>query len=121
MAYEVINNKRSKSVIRIVGNTATAITLSDLSASADETITSAAITGIHTSTDGDWKVYRGNDASGVLVLQLFGENSLQLTQFDVAVANTKTANLYFTNSGTGGSLIVTLSKEASYSPALEGI
>ena len=121
MAYEVINNKRSKSVIRVVGNTATNVTLSALSTGADETIQSAAITGIHTSTDGAWRVYRGDSTSGVLVLELFGENSLQLTQFDVAVSNTKTANLHITNSGTGGTLIMTVSKEAAYSPALEGI
>jgi hypothetical protein len=121
MAYEITNNKRSKSVIRVVGNTATAVTLSDFSTGADETIQSATITGVHTSTDGKWSVYRGDDASGVLVLELFGENSLQLTQFDVAVANTNTANLYFTNTGTGGTLIMTVSKEASYSPSLTGI
>jgi len=121
MAYEIINNKRSKSVIRITGNTNTTITLSNLSAGSDETITSAAITGIHTSTDGKWSVYRGDSAAGVLVLELFGENSLQLTQFDVAVSNTKTSNLFFTNSGTGGTLILTVNKEANYSPALTGV
>lgn len=121
MAYEVINNKRSKSVVRVVGNSATTIVLSNLSTGADETITAAAITGVHTSTDGVWRVYRGNNGSGVLVLELFGENSLPLTQYDIAVANTKTANLYITNSGTGGTLILSLSKEATYSPVLEGI
>jgi len=43
MPYEVINNKRSKSVIRVVGNTATNVTLASLSTGADETVSNAAI------------------------------------------------------------------------------
>lgn len=121
MPYEVINNKRSKSVIRVVGNTSTNVTLAGLSTGADETVTAAAISGIHTSTDGAWRIYRGNSTAGVLVLELFGENSLPLAQHDIVVANTSTANLHITNSGTGGTLILTLNKTADYSPALTGI
>jgi hypothetical protein len=121
MPYEVINNKRSKSVIRVVGNTATNVTLSALSTGADETISNAAISGVHYSTDGVWRIYRGNSTSGVLVLELFGENSLPLTQHDVVVANTSSANLHITNSGTGGTLIITLNKTASYNPDLVGM
>ena len=121
MPYEVINNKRSKSVIRVVGNTAANVTLAGLSTGADETVTAAAISGIHTSTDGAWRIYRGNSTAGVLVLELFGENSLPLAQHDIVVANTGTANLHITNSGTGGTLIVTLNKTATYSPELTGI
>jgi hypothetical protein len=121
MPYEVINNKRSKSVIRVVGNTATNVTLAGLSTGADETVTAVAISGIHTSTDGAWRIYRGNSTAGVLVLELFGENSLPLAQHDIVVANTGTANLHITNSGTGGTLIVTLNKTATYSPELTGI
>jgi len=121
MPYEVINNKRSKSVIRVVGNTATNVTLAGLSTGADESVTAAAISGIHSSTDGVWRIYRGNSTSGVLVLELFGENSLPLAQHDIVVANTSTANLHITNSGTGGTLILTLNKTADYSPALTGI
>jgi hypothetical protein len=121
MPYEVTNNKRSKSVIRVVGNTATNVTLAGLSTGADETVTNAIITGIHTSSDGVWRIYRGNSTAGTLVLELFGENSLALTQHDITVANTSTANLHITNSGTGGTLIMTVSKVASYNPDLTGI
>ena len=121
MPYEVINNKRSKSVIRVVGNTATNVTLAGLSTGADETVTGATISGIHSSTDGVWRIYRGNSTAGVLVLELFGENSLPLTQYDISVANTSTSNLHITNSGTGGTMILSISKIATYSPALTGI
>jgi hypothetical protein len=121
MPYEIVNNKRSKSVIRIVGNTATNVTLAGLSTGADESVTAAAISGVHSSTDGAWRIYRGNSTSGVLVLELFGENSLPIAQYDIVVANTSTANIHITNTGTGGTLILTVNKTADYSPALTGI
>lgn len=121
MPYEIINSKRSKSLVRIVGNTATTVTLAGLAAGADETVTNAIISGVHYSTDGKWSIYRGDNTSGVLVLELFGENSLPLTQYDIAVANTSTSNLHITNSGTGGTLILSLTKTTTYSPVLTGI
>jgi hypothetical protein len=115
MAYDIVNSNRSKSVARIVGNTATLIALSELSSNANnETITSATISQVFSSSDGTWNIYRGNDATGVLVMQLHGENSLPLSQSDISVANTATANLYITNSGTLGTLILQLSKTATY-------
>lgn len=70
MPYEIVNNKRSKSVVRVVGNTATPINLSTLSAASDETVTAASITHVTSQSDGAWKIYRGDNTSGVLVLDL---------------------------------------------------
>lgn len=115
MAYDISNSNRSKSIVRVVGNTATLIALSELSSNADnETITSASISQVFSSTDGTWSIYRGNDASGVLVMQLHGENALPLSQSDIAVANGAASNIYVTNSGTLGTLIIQLSKTATY-------
>jgi hypothetical protein len=47
-------------------------------------------------------------------MQLNGENVLPLSQSDIAVANNSTANIYVTNSGTVGTLIIQLSKTATY-------
>lgn len=116
MPTTITNSKRSKSVIRITGNTAVRVNLNQLSTNTTtELISAADISHITTSSDGKWVVYRGNDATGEPVLALFGENDIPLAQFDVTVggANT-TANLYFTNSGTDGTLIVTLNKTATY-------
>lgn len=116
MPTTITNSKRSKSVIRITGNTAVRVNLNQLSTNTTtELISAADISHITTSSDGKWVVYRGNDATGEPVLALFGENDIPLSQFDVTVggANT-TANLYFTNSGTDGTLIVTLNKTATY-------
>jgi hypothetical protein len=123
MPYEIVNNKRSKSVIRVVGNTATTITLSALSAAADETVTNASISHVMSQSDGAWKVYRGDNTSGTLVLDLTGGGNVDwpLAQYDIAIANSSSSNIYVTNSGTGGTLILVVSKVATYSPALTGI
>jgi len=119
MPYEILNSKRSKSTIRVTGNTATRVNLSSLSTDlATETITGAAITHVMSTTDGFWKVYRGNDNTGTLVLDLQGSNDYPLAQYDIAIANTSTANIYVTNSGAGGTLILSLSKTATFNPSL---
>jgi hypothetical protein len=119
MPYEILNSKRSKSTIRVTGNTATRINLESLSTNTTtEIITGATFTHVMSASDGFWKVYRGNDNTGTLVLDLPGGNDWPLAQYDIALANTSTANIYVTNSGTGGTLIMSLSKTATYSPSL---
>jgi hypothetical protein len=120
MPYEIVNSKRSKSVITVTGNTATRINLSQLSTNTStETVTSASIATAISTTDGIWNVYRGNDNTGTLVLQLVGNNYLPLTQGDISIANTSTANIYVTNSGTAGTLIIQLSKVATFTTDLD--
>ena len=116
MPTTITNSKRSKSVIRITGNTATRINLNQLSTNTTtELVANAEITHITTSSDGKWIVYRGNDATGEPVLTLFGENDIPFAQYDVSIAGANTgANLYFTNSGTDGTLVIILSKTATY-------
>ena len=120
MPYEIVNAKRSKSTITVVGNTATLIALSSLSTNTlTETITSASIGAVASTTDGYWRVYRGNNTSGTLVLELKDNNYLPFTQTDIAVANGATSNIYVTNSGTGGTLILQVSKTATYTTDLD--
>lgn len=116
MPTTISNSKRSKSVIRITGNTAARINLNQLSTNTvTELVSAAEITHATSSTDGKWVIYRGNDNTGEQVLVLFGENDIPFSQYDVTIggANT-TANLYITNTGTDGTLILTLSKTARY-------
>lgn len=116
MAYEIINTLRSRSVIRVTGNTATRINLSALSSNSSlETVNSASLTHVITTTDGKWVIYRGNDATGSVLLSLFAQNDLQLSVYDVSFANGATSNIFVTNSGTDGSLIMQFSKVATYS------
>lgn len=119
MAYEILNTLRSKSVIKVTGNTATLIPLTSLSVNTSiETVTSASISYVVSSTDGIWTVYRGNDTGGTVILELVGNNRLPLSHDDMSFANTGTANVYVTNSGTGGTLILQMSKTTTYDPPL---
>ena len=116
MAYEILNTLRSRTVIRVTGNTATRINLTQFSANSSlETVNSASLTHVITTTDGKWVIYRGNDASGPVLLSLFAQNDLQFSVYDVALANGATSNIYVTNSGTDGTLIMQFSKVATYS------
>ena len=114
MALEIVNSKRSKSVIRVTGNTATRINLNQLSVNTSiETITGASITHLTSSTDGKWIVYR-DDGVGVPILTFFGENDIPFAQYDMSVSSNASSNIYVTNSGTDGTLILVVSKTATY-------
>lgn len=120
MALDISNAIRSKSVITVTGNTATAINLSSLSSNTQlETITAVSIAAVASSTDGFWRIYRGNNTAGTLVLELKDNNYLPFTQTDIAIANGATSNIYVTNSGTGGTLILQVTKVASYATNLD--
>jgi hypothetical protein len=115
MSYEITNSIRSRSMVRITGNTAVRINLSSLSSNTtNETIVSADIAQASGVTDGIWRIYRGNDATGQLVLELPDFSHYQFYEFDCSVANNNTSNVYVTNSGTAGTLILQLSKQATY-------
>ena len=119
MPYEIVNSKRSKSVIRITAQANQLITLQQLSTNTtSEIITGAAITHFISTGDGVVKVYRGDNASGVLVLDSVGTNDLPFAQYDIAIANTSSANIYVTNSTTNGTVMLVVSKTATYEPAL---
>lgn len=120
MSYEIINSVRAKTTIRVTGNTATLITLSNLAAIASETVTNAAIAQVSAVTNGVWRVYRGNDANGELILELPDIAHFVFYEFDVTLANSSSSNVYITNDGTAGTLIMQLAKTATYNPPLSG-
>lgn len=121
MSHEIVNSLRSKSLIRVTGNTSTLITLANLSASTQETVTAAEIAQASCTSDGIWRVYRGNNASGELILELPNFAHFVFYEFDITLANNSTSNIYITNSGTAGTLILQLSKTANYTPSLTGM
>ena len=114
MAYEIVNSLRSKALVRIVGNTATTIALSDLAKDNTETVTEAAVAQASGVTDGVWRIYRGG-ATGTLLLELPAFSHYQFYEFDCSLANNSTSNIYVTNSGTCGTIILQLAKTATYS------
>ena len=122
MPFEIINAVRAKSTIRVVGGAAnTHINLSALSAQTEETVTSAAIAQVSCSTNGIYRIYRGNSSAGTLILELCTPANLVLYEYDITFANTATANVFIEHTGTAGTLVMQLAKAATYSPALEGM
>ena len=117
MPHEIVNTLRSKSTIRITGNTSTLISLAQLSSNTQlETVSSATIAHVSSNSDGTWKVYRGNDATGTLVLELNKNHTINLEDMGIgAIANTATSNVFVTNDGTVGTLLLVMSKTATYS------
>lgn len=125
LSQTITNSLRSKSVVTLTGAGTTTIYLANLSSNANETISNASIAAVFTSSNnGTWIVKRGADTSGnggFTVLELVGENSLPLTQADISVSTNSSSNLVFTNTGTQGTLIMTLTKTASYATPLADI
>ena len=123
MPFEIINAVRAKSTIRVVGGAAnTHINLSALSAQTGETVTAAAIAQVSTSTNGIFRIYRGNNAAGTLILELpSAAINLVLYEYDITFANSATSNVFIEHTGTAGTLVMQLAKTATYTPALEGM
>ena len=123
MPFEIINALRAKSTIRVVGGVAnTHINLSALSAQTGETVTAAAIAQVSTSTNGIFRIYRGNSSAGTLILELpSAATNLVLYEYDITFANSATANVFIEHTGTAGTLVMQLAKTATYTPALEGM
>ena len=123
MPFEIINAVRAKSTIRVVGGVAnTHINLSALSAQTGETVSAAAIAQVSTSTNGIFRIYRGNSGASNLILELpSAATNLVLYEYDITFANSATANVFIEHTGTAGTLVMQLAKTATYAPALEGM
>ena len=116
MPFEIINAIRAKSTVRIVGGAAnTQINLVNLSANTmTENVISAAIAQVSCSTNGIYRIYRGNNASGNLILELCTPINLVLYEYDIMFANNATSNLFVEHTGTAGTLVMQLAKNATY-------
>jgi len=120
MPFEIINAIRAKSTVRIVGGAAnTQINLVNLSANTlTENVTSAAIAQVSCSTNGIYRIYRGNNAAGTLILELCTPINLVLYEYDIVFANNATSNLFVEHTGTAGTLVMQLAKNATYNTDL---
>jgi hypothetical protein len=120
MPFEFINAIRAKSTVRIVGGAAnTQINLVNLSANTlTENVTSAAIAQVSCSTNGIYRIYRGNNAAGTLILELCTPINLVLYEYDIVFANNATSNLFVEHTGTAGTLVMQLAKNATYNTDL---
>ena len=116
MAYEITNTLRSTSIIRVTGAGFANVQLANLSTSANEVVTSATIKRVMWSTGGTVSVERG----GETILTLYGSGDLRPSESGHVIANNSTSNMNV-SIATGGTAIIEVSKEATYTTPLTGI
>lgn len=116
MAFEITNSLRSTSIIRVVDVGTANVTLAQLAKDANETVTSATIKRVMWSTNGSISITR----DGVPILSLYDSGDLRPSESGHVIANNSTANIAVTIV-TGGSAIVEVSKETTYTTPLTGI
>ena len=120
MSVEITNSLRSRSVIRVTGTGATTVSLANLAVNANETVSNAAICHIISSSDatGAWTIKRGG-SGGTTIAVLYGSNDMPLSQYDISLANSSGSDIYVSNSGADGTLILSVTKTATYATPLE--
>jgi len=119
MPYEVINNLRGTSIIRAVDPGTYTITLSNLSTNTDlEIVSSANIKRLFWSSNGHISIGRGTTPTPMLELSASGQ--MKLDELGYSIANTNTGNVVVTIV-TGGSVVIEMSKTATYTTNLENV
>lgn len=118
-AYEITHSLKQKTLIRVVGTGDSRINLSQMARNSGETVQSADIAVVSGVTDGVWKVYRGNDATGMLIFELPAFSNFEMSSLDAAISNSSTSNVFVTNSGANGTLFVQMSKTSTFNPSLD--
>jgi riboflavin synthase len=117
MAYEIINARRGTSIIRAEAPGTYTVQLSDLSTNTSiETVTDASIKRVNWSSNGHINIARGSTPNTVISLYSSGE--MRLDDYGYSLANGSTGNIVVTIV-TGGSVVMEVSKTATYSTDLD--
>ena len=120
MAFEITNQLRSSSIIRVEGASTVNVNVSQLSTNtALETVLSANIKRIAWSTGGSISIGR-HAASNVLITlaTLFNSGQMNFDELGTSLANTNTGNVTVTIN-TSGTVILEVSKNTTYSTDLD--
>jgi hypothetical protein len=123
MAQEITNKIRSTSLIRVVEGRSSAnaisanIALSELATSNTENVLTASIKGVIWSSNSVIDIVRGDD----VVLSLHGSGEMRLDDFAYAISTGSNRNIEITSTNARGTVILEVSKEAVYTPALTGM
>ena len=112
MAIEIINSFKSSSIIRVVDDTAT-INLADLARDETETVLSADIKRVMWTTNTAITVERNSE----ILLNLFTTGDMRFSDYGYAIrANNNSA---IEIDATTGTIVLEVTKEATYSPSLD--
>ena len=120
MAFEITNQLRSSSIIRVEGASTVNVNVSQLSTNtALETVLSANIKRIAWSTGGSISIGR-HAASNVLITlaTLFNSGQMNFDELGTSLANTNTGNVVVTIA-TSGTVLLEMSKTATYTTDLD--
>jgi hypothetical protein len=115
MPFEIINTLRSPSIIRIEGTGTTTVALANLSVNANETVSAASIKKLNWSTNGNIQIVRNS----VPIASLHGTGEMRLDEYGYSIANNSTSSIVITVN-TGGTVVLEVSKETTYTTALTG-
>jgi len=116
MAFEITNTLRSASIIRVVDASTANVFLANLAVNANETVSSANIRRLTWSTNGSIQITR----NAVSILMLHNSGTMMLDELNHSVANNNTSNIVITIN-TGGSVVMEVTKTATYATELTGM
>ena len=113
---EIINSVKGPSIIRVADVGTATIALTDLRASPNtETVANASIKRVTWSTNGNITIVRNS----VPMLTLHNAGSMLLDDFNYSIANNANQSIVVTVT-TGGSLVMEVSKDATYAAGATG-
>lgn len=120
MAFEITNQLRSPSIIRVEGASTVNVNISQLSTNtALETVVSANIKRIAWSTGGNIAIGRHGASNTLITLvTLFNSGQMNFDELGTSLANTNTGNVTVTIT-TSGTVILEVSKNTTYSTDLD--
>jgi len=116
MPFEITNTQRSASIIRVADSGTTTVSLANLAVDANETVSAANIRRLTWSTNGNIQIIRNS----VPVLMLHNSGTMMLDELNHSVANNNTQPIVITIN-TGGSIVMEVTKTASYATPLTGL
>ena len=116
MPYEITNTQRSASIIRVADAGTANVFLANLAVDANETVSSANIRRLTWSTNGSIQITR----NAVPLLMLHNAGTMMLDELNHSLANNNTSNIVITIN-TGGSIVMEVTKSATYATALTGM
>jgi hypothetical protein len=116
MPIEITNSLRSSSLIRVEGVGTYYANLDSLAVNTNEVISSANIRRINWSTNGNIQVVR----NGNNIVTLHNTGEIRLDEWGNSIANNNTSNVVITVV-TGGTLLLEVTKSATYTTPLTGM
>jgi len=116
MAIEIINSLRSSSIIRVEGVGTYYANLVDMAVNTNEVISAANIKRINWSTNGNIQIVR--NSNNIATLHNAGE--IRCDEWGYSIANNNSSNVVITVV-TGGTLLIEVSKTATYTTPLTGM